>query len=210
VNELKSFAKDRRKNNLDLSDVAITLRRDVWPDKQPSYFCTDPKRHRYCRGFTLIEVVLGLVLLATLLVALMLAAARLRRLDRLAHDRQAATLVADHLLAGWLDSATGIPVASVGPIAGRPDWVWRTTLIRNQLIFGVPTAIVRLDVTSAPAGTVLVSLQVAVRIAASHDSFQGSALERTALEALPRRRSFQGTALEALPPYDRTSSTRPY
>ena len=58
----------------------------------------DCSRNGSTEGFTLIEVVAALVLLAGALVSITLATARLQRQSRLALDRVAAADVADTLL----------------------------------------------------------------------------------------------------------------
>ena len=85
-------------------------------------------------GFTLIEVVAGLMLLATLLVTMLLAIARGQRLNELSENRQTGASIADRLLAGWVDSDRGIPLGMpISPLfcnvyLHRLDW----SLVRRR------------------------------------------------------------------------------
>ena len=114
------------------------------------------------RSFTLVEVVVGFVLLATVLVSLLLALARQRRNGEMARGRQAACLIADELLADWIESPTGIPLRGSGGVIGRPGWFWRTTVQANRQVIGIPATIVRLDVFENQISGVLISVEAAV------------------------------------------------
>ncbi len=105
------------------------------------------KAHRKSRsGFTLLEVVVGLLLLATVLVASIMALGRHRRLVRLASDRDWAVLQADRLLRVWLESSGGVPISASARLVDRPDWIWRTSIVSNRVVFGQPLSIVRLEI----------------------------------------------------------------
>ena len=97
-------------------------------------------------GLTLIELVVGLVLLATLLVSILLASSRYEKSLRLAKDRRKAVQLADVLIAEWFDSPRGIPIQANGPLDAE-GLVWRTQLARNDQLFGRDVRIVRLDVS---------------------------------------------------------------
>ncbi len=98
------------------------------------------------RGFTLLEVVIGLVLLATVLVTSLLAMGRQRRMLRQANDRQQAISLADALLTGWHQSTTGVPLRAAAPIVERPGWWWQTEVVANRIVFGRSHPIVRLQI----------------------------------------------------------------
>ena len=106
------------------------------------------QHNRPAAGFTLLEVVLALVLVATLLVSSLLALGRLRRGLQLANDRQQAITLADALLSGWHQSPQGIPLAASAPIADRAGWWWKTEVVANRIVFGQPQAIVRLQIVA--------------------------------------------------------------
>ena len=97
-------------------------------------------------GFTLIEVVAALVLLAGALVSITLATARLQRQSRLALDRVAAADVADTLLRRWFESAEGVPINSNGWLPGNPSWSWETKLNRRIDFFGAPADVVNVSI----------------------------------------------------------------
>ncbi len=116
------------------------------------------------RGFTLLEVVIALVLLATVLVTSLLALGKQRQTLRLANDRQQAISLADALLTNWQQSPSGIPLATGGPFVERNGWWWQTDIIANRIVFGRPHPIVRLQIvdrTSATRGDrVLVAIEM--------------------------------------------------
>ena len=92
-----------------------------------------PSRRRSRPGWTLVEVVAGLVLAATLLVA-MITAFRIhrRQMVRAVRDR-AALLQAESLLASWHGSE--IPRQASGwLVSGSQRWFWRTRPIQRYAI----------------------------------------------------------------------------
>ena len=97
-------------------------------------------------AFTLLEVVVGLVLLATVLVASLLALGRHQRQVRMSADRYAAISIADRLLASWFDSAKAIPLLASAVIVERPGWLWRTEVVANRTVMGRNCTVVRLQI----------------------------------------------------------------
>lgn len=99
------------------------------------------------RGLTLVEVVVGLTLLAALAVGVLLAVGAHRRQLQTAENRLAAADVADQLLASWYSSGTGIPRSSSGRLtdAGR-DWHWRTQVVEQGAVEIQPVEVIRLEV----------------------------------------------------------------
>ncbi len=92
-----------------------------------------PHRQRGRPGWTLVEVVAGLVLAATLLVA-MITAFRVhrRQMVRAVRDR-AALLEAESLLASWHGSE--IPRQASGwLVSGSQRWFWRTRPIQRYAL----------------------------------------------------------------------------
>jgi type II secretion system protein I len=116
------------------------------------------------RGFTLLEVVLGLVLLATVLVTSLMALGRQRHVLRQAQDRQLAISLADSLLTQWRQSPAGLPLRAAAPIADRLGWWWRTDVVANRTLFGRTYPVVRLQIVqraaAASSEVVLVSVEV--------------------------------------------------
>lgn len=82
------------------------------------------------RGLTLVEVIAGLVLLATLLTSVLAAfkthAAQIRR----ARERLQATATADELVAGWIAQGALPKVGTQKPLEGTDGCAWR--LLSNE------------------------------------------------------------------------------
>lgn len=110
-------------------------------------------RIRQAHGFTLLEVVLALVLLATLLVSSLLALGRHRQALRFASDRQQAITVADALLSSWYQSPQGIPLLASAPIANRAGWWWKTEVVAQRPVFGRLHTVVRLQIVVRSASS---------------------------------------------------------
>lgn len=106
------------------------------------------------QGLTLVEVVAGLVLMATVLVGSMLALAAHRRQHRYANDKLVAVAIADELLHQFDRSGDGIPAAASGVVATRPEWSWRTRVQGTTNPAGVLMRVVRLEVVHNVRGTV--------------------------------------------------------
>jgi type II secretory pathway pseudopilin PulG len=68
-------------------------------------------------GLTLIEVVVGLLLLSTLLASLLLSHGRHVRQVQLAQRKLVAIEAADRLLADWFAAPDGIPISATGKVA---------------------------------------------------------------------------------------------
>ncbi len=114
-------------------------------------------------AFTLLEVVVGLVLLATVLVSSLLALGRHQRQLRLASDRDSAISIADKLLARWMDSSARVPISTSASLAERPGWIWRTEVASNRVVMGRNCVVVRLEIVDRSAASrpevVLVSVE---------------------------------------------------
>jgi type II secretory pathway pseudopilin PulG len=84
-------------------------------------FETPPKR-----GITLIEVVVGLVLLSTLLTVILISTGKLHRQQKAAIQKLEAVHLLDELTAEFFRK--GFPnLDSVGPIESQPDRYWQVT-----------------------------------------------------------------------------------
>ena len=101
-------------------------------------------RQRY--GFTLVEVVVGLTLLATVIVSSLLAFSKHQKQIRLARSKIAAVQIADDLLNRMSASRTGIPPASSGPIQEHPTWSWRTSVTAETLRAPIAMQIIKLQI----------------------------------------------------------------
>jgi type II secretory pathway pseudopilin PulG len=115
-------------------------------------------------GLTLVEVVAGLALLSTLLVAVLTTKARVTRQSAHAQRRLEAVAAADRLLAGWWRDVRAFPRDSSGEVAGNAGLAWRTRPVRNDAVNALTASVVRLEVTEARderrRGTVLASVEL--------------------------------------------------
>ncbi|MEM7557550.1 MAG: type II secretion system protein [Planctomycetota bacterium] len=117
------------------------------------------------KAFTLVEVVVGCVLLATLLVSTLLATSRYRNQIARAQRRQQAVYLADMLLASWWDSQKGIPLAESGFVADplKPSSAslsWQTSVVSSRNVLGVVHPVVRLQVFDRSGRSELVAIEV--------------------------------------------------
>src|SRR5688500_5138483 len=109
--------------------------------------CSGRCRARRRRAATLVEVVAGLALMATLLVALLLVHGRSTRQAAAAERRLQAVAAADALLAEWWPSPATFPRSSSGWVdRGGTDFSWRTRLVANGEAERLGAAVVRLEV----------------------------------------------------------------
>lgn len=83
-------------------------------------------RNRRSSGFTLMEVVVGLALAATLLVAVLTACGHHLKQLRLADTKMAAIKVADQMLAEWYHQDGRIPVNAGGSCGQASNLIWQT------------------------------------------------------------------------------------
>jgi hypothetical protein len=115
---------------------------------------------------TLVEVVGGLGLLATLLVALLLAKARFTRQAAAADRRLQAVAAADALLSGWHQDPRSLPRSGGGAVSGDGQFSWRTQRVANAPINDMGAAVVRLEIlddrSEAAANPVVTSVEFVV------------------------------------------------
>ncbi len=105
-------------------------------------FC--PCKHK--NAFTLLEVVVGLTLMASVLVGSLLSFSAHHQQRRIADAKITAVAVADQLLNELSGTREGIPTAGRGMIAGRPNWFWRTRVIGITAPAQIPMRVIRLEV----------------------------------------------------------------
>ena len=103
-----------------------------------------PCKHQY--AFTLLEVVVGLTLMASVLVGSLLSFSAHHQQRRMADAKIAAVAVADQLLNELSGTREGVPAIGRGTIAGRPNWFWRTNVIGFTAPASVPMRVIRLEV----------------------------------------------------------------
>ena len=110
---------------------------------------------------TLVEVVAGLALLGTLLVALLSARAKVTRQYQGAEARLEAVKVAEELLAGWWREVGRFPRNDVGQVGeGVSRFVWRTRVIPNQAMEELSSEVVRLELSRPGVQRVVLAVDV--------------------------------------------------
>jgi hypothetical protein len=98
------------------------------------------------RAFTLVEVILGSVLLSTLVVTALHGLRLHQRQLEINEHRIEAAPIAERLLTLWAAQPTGIPVGGSGFIEGHPQWLWQTQLVRTQSVFGQQVLVIRFEI----------------------------------------------------------------
>ena len=104
------------------------------------------------RAFTLLEVIVGLTLMATMLVGSLLAFAAHQKQRRLADAKLLAVAVADDILNRMHTAANGIPQNDRGMIVGKPNWFWQTSVVGSISAAEVPMRVVRFQIIEQPNG----------------------------------------------------------
>lgn len=98
------------------------------------------------RALTLVEVIAGLVLLATLLTAVLTAfkvhAAQIRG----SRERLKANETAQELLSGWLAQGALPPVGAQQALAGTDGWIWRLLANDSQPSGSINIGSVRVEI----------------------------------------------------------------
>jgi len=94
---------------------------------------------------TLVEVLAGLALLGTLLVAILLAKGRATLQQVRAERRLAAAAAADRLLTLWWKDLDRFPRHGQGYVDGRDGFTWRTRVLTYRSIKPVTVQVVRVD-----------------------------------------------------------------
>jgi prepilin-type N-terminal cleavage/methylation domain-containing protein len=100
-------------------------------------------------GLTLIEVLAGLALMATLLVAMLYLKSRFMHQLVASNLQLRSTAEADKMMTNWWADPEAIPVNGAGIVPGSPDLSWQTTLVSNDVVHHLGGKVVRLQVISA-------------------------------------------------------------
>jgi hypothetical protein len=95
---------------------------------------------------TLVEVIGGLGLLATLLVATLLARSRYVHQATVAERRLQAVAAADALLTTWHQDARSLPRDGSGLVAGDQELAWRTQTLSNADATDLGAVVVQLQI----------------------------------------------------------------
>lgn len=103
-------------------------------------------------ALTLLEVVVGLVLMATVLALSLRAMANVRRMSRSSRSQLATVQVADRWLTEQHLAPEGMPTFGAGVVSHAPSYRWSVAPIRTDLVMGVPCEVVRVTIVG-PDGT---------------------------------------------------------
>ena len=109
----------------------------------------------HTRAFTLIEVVVGLTLMATVVVASLLAFSAHQKQIRQARSKIAALQISDDLLNRMSASRSGIPPFATGTIPEHPNWTWRTRVTEETTLAQLPVLIIQLQIIQRQADSQL-------------------------------------------------------
>lgn len=110
-------------------------------------------RRSAARGLTLVEVIAGLVLLATLLASILIAFGSQAAQMRKSRDRIRAVQLADRLLRDWSSRNTIPAIGSEQSLEGTKDWRWRLVDASSDDPDAAGLSVVRLEVFSPIAST---------------------------------------------------------
>jgi len=107
-----------------------------------------PYSRRFRSGVTLIEIVVGLVVLAVLVSSITVARGRFMRQWSEAERGVQAAKAVDRMLAGWIGNADAdsIPVPSAGNLDGVEGCVWRTNWVSDPSATRIGAGVVRVEV----------------------------------------------------------------
>jgi Tfp pilus assembly protein PilV len=119
-----------------------------------------PARTGARRATTLVEVLLGLALLAALLVSILTARSRAARQTVVARTREDAARSADRLLARWWADPASFPRAATGVMPDAAQFTWRTRVVDNRSARDLGASVVRLEVSEPDAPEILVAVEV--------------------------------------------------
>lgn len=113
------------------------------------------------RGFTLIEVLVGMVLLSSLAIAALQGFKAHKRQLQFAENKVLAVAELDRLLTLWSGKAW-IPYEGGGALDPQKGWVWQAQLVGQRMVFGQPKLVVRIDVleTNLPNARSLASVEL--------------------------------------------------
>ena len=115
-----------------------------------SNLCSSLRRRR---GLTLIEVVAGLALMSSILVAVLFLKSRYARQQALADHHLQSLTAADALLSFWWKEPATFPRRGSGSIASNPALGWQTRQVFNSDLATLGCQIIRLEITDrSPSG----------------------------------------------------------
>ncbi len=134
--------------------------RHVWsPSHQPNPLQSHLAQPR--RGLTLVEVIAGLALMASLLATMVVAYSAHLRQHRNAQRKVLAVELLDRQLEEWRRASVPIPVPSAGEFLDKPEFHWQTELVPNATLAQFHSEVVRIEVREKqPPQRLLCSLEL--------------------------------------------------
>ncbi len=126
---------------------------------------------------TLVEVLAGLALLATLLVGVFITKGRAARQWSVAGERLRAVEAADALLSAWWHGPGELPRFAEGAVPGEAGLWWRTRAVRSQGVEALGAQVVRLEIVARRESQArpLVSVDVVVPVVPVAPALDGAA-----------------------------------
>ncbi len=132
-------------------------------------------------GFTLVEVMAGILLLGTLLTVLVVANGRLAAQSSRSRQAVEAYRVLDDLVDRWWIDPARFPRGGEGPVAERPGWRWRTRVVPSPAAATLAAEVIHVEVfgpsdeTRQPTASVQVVLARGEQEDAADETPQGPA-----------------------------------
>jgi prepilin-type N-terminal cleavage/methylation domain-containing protein len=115
-------------------------------------------RWRHCsrrcrrRAMTLVEVLAGLAILATVVAMILAARGRYLRQSALAQRRLHAVAAADELLTQWWKKPQAIPESGRGEVNGPDQLGWQTQVVPGETADQLGARVLRLEITDERRG----------------------------------------------------------
>ena len=103
-------------------------------------------RHIQKRAFTLLEVIVGLMLMGSLVASGLVALSSHQHSIVLAKQKQHANRVAETLLVNWYEVQGRVPIRDQGIIVANGEWLWRTQPVGARSVCGLQVNIIRFEI----------------------------------------------------------------
>ncbi len=98
------------------------------------------------QAFTLLEVVVGLVLMGSLVASGLIALSSHQHSLLLAKQKQRANQLADTLLTKWYEVQGSVPLREQGIVVTTQEWIWRTQPVGTRSVCGMPANVIRFEI----------------------------------------------------------------
>ena len=98
------------------------------------------------QAFTLLEVIVGLLLMGSLVASGLVALSSHQHSILLAKQKQQANHVAEVLLTNWYEVQGRVPFRDQGLVIANGEWLWRTQPVGVRSVCGLQACIIRLEI----------------------------------------------------------------